>query len=140
MADEQTLARIFQARQKGPTEVVDWLRYAMMGGGVLVALSAYVGWRANSAPGRICLGLVVLTEVLVLAQTVAAAVKMASGHRVAEPATLIGYLTTVVILLPVAWWWSRLEQSKWGAIVVVVAGLVIAVLAARLQQLWVAPV
>ena len=120
--------------------MVDWLRYAMMAGGVLVALSAYFGWRADTAPGRVCLALLVLTEAFVLAQTVVVAVKMAGGHRIAEPATIIGYLTTVAILLPAAWWWSRLEQSKWGAIVVVVAGLVIAVLAARLQQLWVAPV
>ncbi len=119
--------------------MVDWLRYAMMAGGVLVAFSAYFGWRANTSPGRICLGLVVLTEAFVLAQAVVAAVKMANGHHVAEPATVIGYLMTVVILLPVAWWWCRLEQSKWGAIVVVVAGLVIAVLTVRLQQLWVAP-
>ncbi|PRZ43370.1 hypothetical protein CLV47_10255 [Antricoccus suffuscus] len=119
--------------------MVDWLRYALMAGGVLVAISAYFGWRSNTAPGRICLLLSVATEALVLAQTVVVAVKLATGRHVAEPATIIGYLSTLVILLPAAWWWSRLEQSKWGAVVVVVAGLVVAVLTARLQQLWVAP-
>ena len=120
--------------------MVDWLRYAMIAGALLIATTAYFGWRSDTGPGRVSLILLAVTEVFVLSQAVVAGVKVAGGHRLAEPATLIGYFATTVILLPAAWWWSRLERSKWGSLVVLVAGLVIAVLTVRLEQLWVMPV
>lgn len=129
---------MLQARQKGPTQVIDWLRYAVIAAGVLVAVCAYAGWRRNTSPGRVCLAVAVVAELLVIVQAVVVTAKLIGGHHLAEPATFIGYLVTLVIVLPVAWWWSRLEKSKWGAVVVLVCGLVVAVLTVRLDQVWVA--
>ena len=106
---------------------------------VVAVLLALLGAAATLARRRI--GLVhvagaVLLEVLLLVQTALAAVAMAGGERPAETATFLGYLVGV-LLVPVAGiLWARAEPTRWAGRVIAVAGLVVAVMAWRLLQLW----
>jgi hypothetical protein len=109
---------------------------------VVAVVLALLGAAATLARRRI--GLVhvagtVLLEVLLLVQTALAVVALAGGERPAETATFLGYLVGV-LLVPVAGiLWARTEPTRWAGGVIVVVGLVVAVMAWRLLQLWEVP-
>jgi hypothetical protein len=75
-------------------------------------------------------------EILLLVQVGIVVAKLASGHRPAGLAVLIGYLIATPIVPLAAAFWGLLERSRWGPAVIAVAGLVAAVLMVRLHQIW----
>ncbi len=54
----------------------------------------------------------------------------------AERATFIAYLPTVVIVVPVAVYLAIKEKTQWAMGVVLGGAVVVAILVARLQQIW----
>lgn len=105
---------------------------------VAVAL-ALLGFAATLASRRI--GLVhvagaALLEVVLLVQAVVAVLALTRGERPAEMATFLAYLAGV-LLVPVAGvLLARAETSRSAGTVLAVAGIVVAVMAWRLLQLW----
>jgi hypothetical protein len=87
-----------------------------MGGGLLAALG--------------------VLEILLLVLVGLVVAQLASGHRPASLATLIGYLVAMPLVPVIAGFWGALERSRWGPAVIAVAGLVAAVLMVRLHQIW----
>ncbi len=84
------------------------------------------------------LAVAVITEVLVVVQALAAvAVSVSDNEQTAdEPVLFFAYLVAVVLILPAAVLLARAERNRFGSLVIVVGGLVLAVLVVRLQQLW----
>jgi hypothetical protein len=82
------------------------------------------------------LGLIAV-ELVLLAQAVAATVRIIGGERPEQFGTFVGYLVTSVIVLPLAAVLSFMERTRWGSVIAGVAGLVVAVLTLRLRQVWV---
>ena len=81
-----------------------------------------------------------LLEVLLLIQAGLAVAGLTGGVRLADPATFVSYLVSV-LLLPIAGvLWARTARSRWAGTVIAVAALVVAVMVWRLLQLWQAPV
>lgn len=78
----------------------------------------------------------VAVEVLLLAQAVVSLVLLARGGTEAPAVLFVGYLLTAVLLLPVGALWAIGERSRWGNGVLALAGVVVAVLVLRLQQIW----
>jgi hypothetical protein len=77
-----------------------------------------------------------LLEAVLLVQAALVVVAMSGGERPAETATFVSYLVGV-LLVPVAGvLWARTERTRWAGTVLTVAGLVVAVMAWRLLQLW----
>jgi uncharacterized protein YqgC (DUF456 family) len=108
---------------------------------ILAGALALAGWSLAAALrdrwiGRGQLVLAAIVELAVLVLAVVAVVRLAGGERAAEQATFIGYLLTVVLLLPAATVLSFMEQTRWGSVIMAVAGAVVAVLMLRLQQVW----
>ncbi|WP_017626905.1 hypothetical protein [Nocardiopsis chromatogenes] len=77
---------------------------------------------------------------LTIAQAVVSTVVWAGGDPPAEPATLVGYLATVVLLPPACAVWGFMERSRWGPAVISVACFILPVLMVRLDQIWNPPV
>jgi hypothetical protein len=103
---------------------------------VLLALLGGAAMLARRRIGLVHIAGAVLLEVLLLLQATVAVVAMAGGARPPETATFLGYLVGV-LLVPVAGiLWARTEPTRWAGGVIVVAGLVVAVMAWRLLQLW----
>jgi len=75
-------------------------------------------------------------EALVLLQGIIAVVRIAGGERPEELATFVGYLATAVLMVPAGVAVAFMERTKYGSIIAGAAGLVLAVLALRLQQVW----
>ncbi|TDD65370.1 hypothetical protein E1293_40410 [Actinomadura darangshiensis] len=75
-------------------------------------------------------------EVLLVAQAVVAFVKLSGGEGPDGSATFVGYLLGS-LLIPVAGaGWGLLERTRWGPGVIVVAGVAVAVMIVRMNQLW----
>ena len=117
---------------------------ALVGAITVVALVLAVLGAASTVAGR-RIGLVHLLgagllEVLLVVQAAVAVAGMTGGVRLADPATFVSYLVSV-LLVPVAGvLWARTDRSRWAGTVIAVAALVVAVMVWRLLQLWQWPV
>jgi hypothetical protein len=104
--------------------------------GVLLAVLGAATTLAGRRLGLVHLLGAGLLEVLLLVQAAFAAAALAGGERPADTPTFVSYLVGV-LLVPVAGvLWARAEPSRWAGSVIAVAGVVVAVMAWRLVQLW----
>lgn len=112
------------------------LAIALIGSSLLLA-----GWcgltaamdRAVQLPHLALAGLV---EALLVVQLVAGIARLVSGAGEGSPVLVTGYLVAALLLLPVGVFLALLERSRWGAVVLGVAALVVPVVQLRLQQVW----
>ncbi|WP_067802775.1 hypothetical protein [Actinomadura formosensis] len=103
---------------------------------LLVAAYALVAALRNRAMDAGHLAALGALEVLLIAQAVVGFVKLSGGEGPDGPATFVGYLLGS-LLIPVAGaGWGLLERSRWGSAVLVVAGVAVAVMIVRMNQLW----
>lgn len=91
---------------------------------------------ADKPPGKAQLLFAAGVEVVVLAQSVIAAVGLIMGFRPAELATTIGYLVGIVVLIPLAWFWANVERTRFSGVVLAVAAAAVAAMTLRLLVLW----
>ncbi len=77
-----------------------------------------------------------VVEVLALVHAGYGVSALARGQRPHEYATFVGYLVAFVLLIPLGTLLARLEPTRWGSIVALVACLAQAVLVLRLHQVW----
>jgi hypothetical protein len=110
---------------------------------VVMAASLLVGaWCFVSAARDRWLGAaqvlaLIAVELVLLAQALAATLRIFAGVRPEQFGTFIGYLVTSVIVVPLAVLLAFMERTRWGSIIAGVAGVVVAVLTLRLRQVWV---
>jgi hypothetical protein len=77
-----------------------------------------------------------LLEVALVVQLVVGLGKSGAVLDGAERATFIAYLFTVLVVAPVAVFLAIKEKTQWAMGVVIAGVLVVAILVARLQQIW----
>jgi hypothetical protein len=77
-----------------------------------------------------------IVQALVVAEVVVGVVHLAQGAHPHEYATFIGYLIAIFLILPVGMGLAALEPTRWGALIVALAALVVPVLIVRINQLW----
>lgn len=105
---------------------------------VALAVAAFAGIMAFvDRPPRLTqlVGLVVVEAVL-LVQAVIAIGRLFGADRPDQLATFIGYLLTAVLLPPLAALLGWTERTRWGSAIVAAAGLIVAIMVVRLQQVW----
>lgn len=117
--------------------MIDGLAAAVIGVALLVAALTAVSAVRRRRPGRAVVGVIALAELLVAAQVAVAVVLLARGQRPVLPvAEFLGYHLTALLVLPAGYSWSLADRSRYGPAVISVAGLTVAVLVVRLQQIW----
>lgn len=116
--------------------MIDWLATALIVGALLVAALAGLSALRRRGPYRLTLVAALLVEVLLLVQAVVAIVVSVNGQTADQPGLFFAYLVAVILVLPAALALARAEQTRFGSLVIVVGGLVLAVLIVRLQQIW----
>jgi hypothetical protein len=106
-------------------------------GSLLLALASLVTAIRDRPMGMVLLIGFALLEVAVLVQLgiVVAAVAGGQGGDVPK-GTLFGYLGGEVLIPPAGVLLALAERSRWGPAILVVAGFAIAVMTARLLQIW----
>jgi peptidoglycan/LPS O-acetylase OafA/YrhL len=97
------------------------------------SLIAVIGDRAIDRSHLVGLGLV---QVLACVLIGYAAVRLSHGAHPRQYATFIGYLVAFFLVVPLATLLAKLEPTRWGSVIVMVAGLVMAILVLRLDQVW----
>jgi hypothetical protein len=75
-------------------------------------------------------------ELAALALSIAVVVGLIRGADVSGFATFLGYLAVLALALPVGVVWAVGDDTRWGGLVVSVAGLTVAVVVLRMQALW----
>ncbi|WP_347350394.1 hypothetical protein [Intrasporangium sp.] len=102
---------------------------------VLFLLAAHHLWRDRVVddPIMVVSGLV---ELALLAQLVVGVTRSGSIQDGSERATYLAYLLTVLVVLPVAIFIAIKERSRWAMGVVLGAAVVVAILVARILQIW----
>ncbi|MGW4486772.1 hypothetical protein ACWEOE_23360 [Amycolatopsis sp. NPDC004368] len=77
-----------------------------------------------------------VVQLALIVQVVADVAGLLGGDRPAEPGTHLAYVATSLLLLPAATAWSAPENGRWGAMVLAVALLAVAVVVVRAQTTW----
>ena len=103
---------------------------------LLLALLGAVATLARRRLGLVHLLAAALLELVLLVQAAVAVAGMVGGGRPEDPPTFVSYLVAVLLVPPAGVLWARADPSRWGGTVLAVAGLVVAVMAWRLLQLW----
>jgi hypothetical protein len=106
---------------------------AMAGVAVIWGLGTAI---ANRPPGKAQLLYAAGVWLVTLAQSIIAAVQLASGFRPQSLATTIGYLIGIVLLIPLAWLWANAERTRFSGIVLAAAALAVVAMTLRLLVLW----
>lgn len=63
-------------------------------------------------------------------------VQMIGSDQDFARAEFVGYLVLSPVIPIGSWWWTRGDRTRIGSAIIVVVGLVMPVLVARIQQVW----
>lgn len=113
--------------------ILSWAIYA-----VSAAVLAWAGFRATRNEPVILkqLWLALAGEVLLLAQTVLAAVLLLGNKHDVDGALFWGYQVSILLFLPIAAAVAFAERTKWSSVVMAGAAITVAVLQWRLGVIW----
>lgn len=112
------------------------LSYLLIAGCLAGAVRTVVLAARDRRADNALLVLLAVTEVLALVQLVVAVVLVAGGERPGSTATFLGYAVGAIVLLPAGVFWSQAERSRSSTLVIAVAAVALAVMTARMLQLW----
>lgn len=117
--------------------MIDVYTIVLVAVATLVGLLAVVLGLAGRKPSDVTILGVVLVEVLLIAQVVIALIAPAAGnHPTGNLGEFWVYLVTACFMPPAAIAWALTDRSRWSTVVLGVAGLAIAVMAYRMNQIW----
>lgn len=120
--------------------MIDPLATAVIVAALVLAAGTALLAVLNRSAGRAVLAALAAVEALVLGQAVAAVVLLLAGNRPASGVVeFLGYHLATVLVLPAGVAWSLGDRSRWGAGVLAVACLSVAVMTVRMNQLWAGP-
>ncbi|SEM54992.1 hypothetical protein [Nonomuraea pusilla] len=109
--------------------IVITLALVLMLGSVIAAVR-------DRAMGMVLLIGFALLEVAVLVQAGFVIAAVAGGAGPEDKVTLFGYIAGEVLIPPAGVFLGLAERSRWGSAILAVAGFAIAVMTARLLQVW----
>jgi hypothetical protein len=103
---------------------------------LLAAWCGFAAYRDQPTKDWHFIGMAVVT-LLALVQLVVGVVRLATGGEpVGGTAVFVAYLVGVVCCVPVVAVVSLSERTRWGSITVAAGAVVLAVLQARLHEVW----
>lgn len=92
---------------------------------------------AKRKPSMISIGALALVELLLLIQFVVSAVLVAGGERAkTDTVEFFSYLVVALIVPIGAGFWAMVERTRWSTMVLGVAGFTVAIMLARMEQIW----
>jgi hypothetical protein len=117
--------------------VIDWFAYGIMTFSALASLEALVASIAKRKPSLITVTPVAAIELLLLVQLVASIFLVAQGQTSSgDIFEYFGYLF-VALLVPLgAVLWALAEPTHTSTLVLAVGSFTVAVMAARMGQIW----
>lgn len=89
-------------------------------------------------PGRLLFGALATLEVALLVVAVVGLVQLATTDRDVDRLPLGAYLVTMLLLVPAATLWARVERTRFGTAIIILACLAVPVMTSRAQEIWAA--
>ncbi|MEU1727899.1 hypothetical protein ACNF49_16955 [Actinomadura sp. ATCC 39365] len=108
----------------------------VIAGSLLLMLASLVVAVRNRPMGMVLLVGFAVLEVAILVQAGFVIAAVSGGAGPPEKVTLFGYIGGQVLIPPAGVFLALAERSRWGTAILVVAGFAIAVMNARLLQIW----
>lgn len=109
---------------------------AVVAAALVVALLGAAAAAAGRAPGRLQLRALLALQLGLLGQLAYVLSRLAQGDRPAERGAFAGYAVLSLLLLPGGLALAVEEHTRWGSLVLAVAGLVVTVVELRLAATW----
>jgi hypothetical protein len=109
---------------------------AVIGACLIGALWAAVLAGIDRQIGNGVLVALAIAEVLVFVQLVVAVVEVISGKHPDSTVTFLAYAVGELVIMPIGLFWSLAEKSRSSTLVITVAGVAVAVMTARMFQMW----
>ncbi|MEY4321120.1 MAG: hypothetical protein RLZZ471_1061 [Actinomycetota bacterium] len=92
---------------------------------------------AKRKPSLVSIGALALVELLLLVQLVVSIVLVAGGARAkTDTVEFFSYLVVALIVPVGAGFWALVERTRWSTMVIGVAGFTVAIMQARMEQIW----
>lgn len=116
--------------------MTDTIAYAIAA--LAVAVAAFAAWhtaRHQTFSNPLFYAMAVL-EVALIGVLVGGSIALAQTSRDVDGVLFVSYLVTMALIPPAALLWGIADKSRWGTGVVTVALLTVAVLCARVLQIW----
>ncbi|MGW0805059.1 hypothetical protein [Nonomuraea sp. NPDC002799] len=108
----------------------------VIAGSLLLMLASLVVAVRNRPMGMVLLVGFALLELAVLVQAGFVIAAVSGGAGPGSKGTLFGYIGGQVLIPPAGVFLALAERSRWGPAILAVAGFAIAVMTARLLQIW----
>jgi hypothetical protein len=92
---------------------------------------------ARRKPSLLSLSALGLVELLLLIQLIVSLVLVAGGERAkTDTVEFFSYLVVALIVPIGAGFWALVERTRWSTMVLGVAGFTVAIMLARMEQIW----
>ncbi len=117
--------------------MIDWFTWAQVAVASVAGVLCVVLGLAGRRPSDLSIGSLALVELLLIAQLVATIVAPFVGNQ--PSGSLLEfwiYLVSAVLLPIAAAGWALVERSRWSTVILGVAALAVAVMIARMWQIW----
>ena len=115
--------------------MIGWLAYAVMALAAAAVVWGLVTAIADKPPGRAQLIFAAVVELVTVAQSVVAGIRLALGARTLGVPTTVGYLVVIVLFVPIAWLWANAERTRFSGLVLAVAAFSVLAMTLRLLDL-----
>ncbi|WP_029090177.1 hypothetical protein [Brevibacterium album] len=116
--------------------MIPLLTQALVGYSLVLTIVTLVLALRNRAAGRWTLIGTAAMLLLLLAQAVVSIVLWGQSPDT-DGVLFFGYLLTAIVVVPLAGGWAYAELSRWGPAVLAVAGVTVAVMIVRMDQIWI---
>ncbi|CAB4578337.1 MAG: hypothetical protein F2621_02515 [Actinobacteria bacterium] len=117
--------------------MIEWFAWFQVGFAVLIGLVSFGFAATKAAPNDYTLLGTVLIGVLLVAQIVVSiAAPLLGNEPTGDPLEFWMYLITAVMMIPAAVIWAVVERSVVSNVILGVVGLSVAVMVARMNEIW----
>ncbi|MBA2531593.1 MAG: hypothetical protein H0V23_05730 [Nocardioidaceae bacterium] len=110
--------------------------WVLLGASAMVTVWALVSLLRNKPFDDPLFYAVAVLELVLIISAVIGIVALSRTAREVDAATFVSYLVTAVLLPPIAALWGASDRTRWGTGVIALTGLVEAVVAVRLFDVW----
>ena len=115
----------------------EWAYQAQFALAIVSGLFCIILGLVNRPPSWWSVGAVALVEGLLLVQlAMTISVVISGGQAKGDTIEFFGYILTALIIPPAAVGWAIVDRGRWSTVVLGVSALTIAVMLARMWQIW----
>lgn len=117
--------------------MIEGFYQAQVGYAFAAAAVLFIFGIARRKPSLISLGLLAVSEIGLLIQLVISIVLVAGGARAkTDTVEFFAYLIVALMVPAGAGFWALIERTRWSTFVLSVGAFTVAVMAARMGQIW----